>query len=102
MRFLGLGPADTVPDANTIWTFREALTRARLHGKPAIEVVFAQFDAALPAARFLEGRPHPTGMGEQAGQIAPEGPRRALDGQYTKAKPSEDGAAQSAVRDNRL
>ena len=24
MRFLGLGLADTVPDANTIWTFREA------------------------------------------------------------------------------
>ena len=30
MRFLGLGLADTVPDANTIWTFREALTRAKL------------------------------------------------------------------------
>jgi hypothetical protein len=31
MRFLGLGlaDADTVPDANTIWTFREALTRGR-------------------------------------------------------------------------
>jgi transposase len=28
MRFLGLGLADTVPDANTIWTFREALKRA--------------------------------------------------------------------------
>ena len=28
MRFLGLGLADPVPDANTIWTFREALTRA--------------------------------------------------------------------------
>ena len=35
MRFLGLGLADTVPDANTIWTFCEALTRARLSGKPA-------------------------------------------------------------------
>ena len=32
MRFLGLGLADTVPDANTIWTFREALTRAKLRG----------------------------------------------------------------------
>jgi IS5 family transposase len=30
MRFLGLGPADTVPDANTIWTFRVALSRARI------------------------------------------------------------------------
>jgi transposase, IS5 family len=32
MRFLGLGLADPVPDANTIWTFREALTRATLGG----------------------------------------------------------------------
>jgi len=28
MRFLGLGLADAVPDANTIWTFREALKRS--------------------------------------------------------------------------
>ena len=28
MRFLGLGLADAVPDANTIWTFREALKKA--------------------------------------------------------------------------
>ena len=40
MRFLGLGLADTVPDANTIWTFREALKRAN-----AIEALFARFDA---------------------------------------------------------
>ena len=53
MRFLGLGLADTVPDANTIWTFREALTRAKIAGKPAIEVVFKRFDAALAAAGFL-------------------------------------------------
>jgi hypothetical protein len=52
MRFLGLGLVDTVPDANTIWTFREALTRARIAGKPAIEVVFERFDAALASAGF--------------------------------------------------
>ena len=28
MRFLGLGLTDQVPDANTIWAFREALKRA--------------------------------------------------------------------------
>jgi hypothetical protein len=28
MRFVGLGLADVVPDANTIWTFREALKRS--------------------------------------------------------------------------
>src|SRR4028119_617008 len=53
MRFLGLGLADPVPDANTIWTFREALTRAQIEGKPAIEVLFARFDAALRQAGFL-------------------------------------------------
>jgi transposase, IS5 family len=53
MRFLGLGLADTVPDANTIWTFREGLTRARIAGKPAIEVLFERFDAALSTAGFL-------------------------------------------------
>ena len=53
MRFLGLGLADTVPDANTIWIFREALTRARIAGKPAIEVLFERFDGALSAAGFL-------------------------------------------------
>ena len=32
MRFLGLGLSDPVPDANTIWTFREALTGAQMDG----------------------------------------------------------------------
>jgi hypothetical protein len=42
-----------VPDANTIWTFREALTRAQIEGKPAIDVLFARFDVALRQAGFL-------------------------------------------------
>ena len=53
MRFLGLGLADPVPDANTIWTFREVLTRAQLDGKPAIQVLFAAYEAALTQAGFL-------------------------------------------------
>ena len=53
MRFLGLGLADTVLDANTIWTFREALTRAQIAGKPAVEVLFERFNAGLAAAGFL-------------------------------------------------
>jgi IS5 family transposase len=52
-RFLGLGLADTVTDANKIQTFREALKRAKIAGQPAIEVVFARFDAALAAAGFV-------------------------------------------------
>ena len=53
MRFLGLGLADPVPDANTIWTFREALTRATLEGRSAIEVLFSAYEAALTRAGFL-------------------------------------------------
>ena len=53
MRFLGLGLADPVPDANTIWTFREALTRARIDGRPAIQVLFQAYEAALTKAGFL-------------------------------------------------
>ena len=53
MRFLGLGLADAVPDANTIWTFREALTRARIDARPAIEVLFRAYEAALTKAGFL-------------------------------------------------
>jgi IS5 family transposase len=48
MRFLGLGLADPVPDANTIWTFREALKRAG-----AMDALFRRFDAALHAAGYL-------------------------------------------------
>jgi IS5 family transposase len=42
MRFLGLGLGDTVPDAKTIWLFRELLTEANL-----IKSVFEQFDGFL-------------------------------------------------------
>ena len=48
MRFLGLGLGDPVPDANTIWTFREALTEAG-----AIARLFALFDRQLRAAGYL-------------------------------------------------
>ena len=36
-----------------IWSFREALTRAQIEGRSAIEVLFARFDAALRQAGFL-------------------------------------------------
>ena len=48
MRFLGLGLAGPVPDANTIWAFREALKRAGV-----VERLFARFDATLRAAGYL-------------------------------------------------
>jgi IS5 family transposase len=48
MRFLGLGLADPIPDADTIWTFREALTKAG-----AIEALFRRFDQALKMSGYL-------------------------------------------------
>ena len=53
MRFLGLGLSDPVPDANTIWTFREALTRTTIGDVPAITVLFRAYEAALTRAGFL-------------------------------------------------
>jgi transposase, IS5 family len=53
MRFLGLGLGDRVPDARTIWLFRERLTRAEIDGKPAVEALFARFDATLRAAGYI-------------------------------------------------
>ena len=48
MRFCGLALADRVPDAKTIWLFREQLTQAG-----AIERLFARFDAVLRDAGYL-------------------------------------------------
>ena len=48
MRFLGLGLHERVPDAKTIWLFREHLTRAG-----AITDLFATFDAHLKARGYL-------------------------------------------------
>ena len=48
MRFLGLGLNDRVPDAKTIWMFRERLTRAG-----AIDRLFRRLDAAIRAAGYI-------------------------------------------------
>ena len=53
MRFLRLTLADRVPDANSIWNFREALTMALIEGVPAIEALFRRFDVALTKAGFI-------------------------------------------------
>jgi transposase, IS5 family len=119
MRFLGLGLADTVPDANTIWTFREALTRAKLQSKPAIVVLFKRFEAALSAAGYLamggqiidativaapkqrntdgekreikEGRVPAEWAGKPA-KLRQKDRDARWTVKYTKAKPSDDGA----------
>jgi transposase, IS5 family len=47
-RFLGLGLDGTVPDATTLWLFRERLVKAK-----AIDKLFARFDAALKDKGYL-------------------------------------------------
>src|SRR5919112_804915 len=118
MRFLGLGLVDPVPDANTIWTFREALTRAKIEEKPAIEVLFAGFDAALRKAGFLamggqiidasivaapkqrttdeekqalkEGR-IPEGWSDKPAKLAQKDRDARWTVKWSKPKPAEDG-----------
>ena len=48
MRFLGLGLSDRVPDAKTIWMFRERLTRVG-----AIDGLFRRFEATIRAAGYI-------------------------------------------------
>jgi IS5 family transposase len=48
MRFLDLGLNDPVPDATTIWLFREALIEAKL-----VDTLFATFDRHLAAKGYL-------------------------------------------------
>ena len=48
MRFLGLTLSDRVPDARTIWLFREKLTRSEV-----IKPLFDRFDAALRASGYI-------------------------------------------------
>ena len=101
MRFLGLGLEDKVPDAKTVWLYREQLAQAGV-----IETLFEDFDGYLEQqgylamggqiidasivpvpkqrnsgddnARIKEGETT-RGLGEPAGQAFPEGYGRALD-----------------------
>src|SRR5687767_15721517 len=116
MRFLGLGLGDPVPDANTIWTFREALTKAG-----AVERLFDLFDRQLRAAGYLamsgqlvdasivaapkqrntkaekqaikEGR-IPEGWQEKPAKLWQKDRDARWTVKYTKAKPRQDGRPQ--------
>lgn len=114
MRFCELGPGDAVPDANTLWDFREALIRAG-----ALDGLFARLDRAITEAGYLpmsgqivdatlvaaprqrntEGEKAAIRSGKTAAEIWPEKPAKArqkdVDARWTlkvtKAKPAEDG-----------
>ena len=113
LRFLGLGINDPVPDATTIWLFREQLTKAN-----AIEKLFARFDKLLKEKGYLAmsgqildaslvraPRQHLNDVekgaikdGKKAHEIWPDQPAKAaqkdVDARYTlkfsKAKPAKD------------
>lgn len=116
MRFLGLGLADVVPDANTIWTFREALKRA-----DAVQALFARFDATLKAAGYLamggqivdativaapkqrnteaeraviRAGQVPEGWAEKPAKLRQKDRDARWTVKFSKAKPREDGAPQ--------
>jgi transposase, IS5 family len=118
MRFLGLGLSDAVPDANTIWTFRETLKKAN-----AVDALFQRFDAALRDAGSLamsgqivdarssprpssairttrkaikEGRV-PEDRKEKPAKLAQKDRDARWTIKYTTAKPKEDGAPQVDV-----
>jgi transposase, IS5 family len=48
MRFLGLGLEDVVPDATTVWLFREALAKAGL-----VKTLFERFNRHLDAKGYI-------------------------------------------------
>ena len=99
-RFLGLGLDDRVPDATTVWLFREHLVKAKV-----IDKLFARFDDALTDRGYLamgrqvidatvvraqaaqyrggeggdQGRPDSRTLEGQAGEGPPEGLRCALE-----------------------
>src|SRR5918996_2147632 len=75
MRFLGLALHDPVPDAKTVWLYREQLTKAG-----AIERLFARFDARCvrPATSRWAVRSSMRPWSRRAG---PGSPRREGDDQ---------------------
>ena len=114
MRFLGLSLGDKVPDAKTIWLFREHLSQAR-----AVENLFSRFDkhlaksgylamggqivdatiVAAPKQRNSDGEKDAIKAGKKANEIWPDKPNKAaqkdVDARWTvkfsKAKAKADG-----------
>jgi len=116
MRFCGLGPGDAVPDANTLWDFREALIRAK-----ALDRLFDRLEGTIGEAGYLPmggqiidatlvAAPRQRNSeGEKAAIKAGEVPEAWKDKsaklrqkdrdarwtvKFSKAKPKEDGAPQ--------
>ena len=118
MRFLGLRLSDPVPDANTIWQFREAVKKTG-----AIDDLFKRFDDVLRASGFLamssqivdamivaapkqrnttvekshQGGADSRWLAAEPDAFRPKGPGCALEGQIYKSQ-AERGRIASAGR----
>ena len=114
LHFCGLKPHDTVPDANTLWDFREALIKA-----DALEALFGELNriiaeagfisrsgqvvdsslVAAPRQRVTEAEKAAIKEGRPAGEIWPDAPAKASQKdtdarwtvRYKKAKAKPDG-----------
>lgn len=117
MRFCGIGPADRVPDANTLWDFREALIKSK-----ALDKAFERLDQAITSAGYLpmggqfidatlvaaprqrntEDEKAAIKEGKTAREIWPYKPAKAAQKdtsarwtvKFSKAKPKDDGTEQ--------
>jgi len=117
MRFCSLGPGDRVPDANTLWDFREALIGAR-----ALDKAFECLDRAISKAGYLpmggqlidatlvaapkqrntESEKAAIKDGKTAKEIWPDHPAKATQKdtsarwtvKFSKAKPKQNGTPQ--------
>jgi transposase, IS5 family len=98
MRFCGLGPGEAVPDANTLWDFREALIRAK-----ALDGLFARLDRAISEAGYLPmsgqivdatlvAAPRQRNTHEEKAAQKDTGTRWTV--KFAKAKPTTDGKPQ--------
>ena len=114
MRFCGLEMCDRVPDANTLWDFREALIKAG-----AFDDLFKELDQAVneagyiprsgqivdaslisaPRQRNTDGEKAAIKAGRSAGEIWPDSPAKASQKdtdarwmvKHRKVKPGPDG-----------
>lgn len=122
MRFLGLDLNDRVPDAKTIWLFRERLTRAG-----AMKRLFAAFETALqdrgyrpvggqivdasliaaPRQRMTRDEKERAKAGEPATDIWPDNPAKAAQKdtdarwmvKYSKARKTKEGDKDAGLVD---
>ena len=108
MQFCGLGAGDTVPEANTLWDFREALIAAK-----ALDDLLGRLDRAITDASdipmagqivdaTLVAAPRQRNSDGEKAEIkagclpsdwknrpdCPEGSRRGLDGEVNRVVPS--------------